>query len=181
MDYRQKYELFFGKTPKGCHVHHIDGNKNNNHILNLIRLTDEDHWLVHFYQGDPVAINRKFVSGASEAGKKGGLAKKPNKRKGQKRFDYEIEAINYGIQNKRRTYFGENNPFFGKKHSQKTLEKFKSKTFSDETKTLMSLAAKKRLKDPTKHPMFGKKRVFTDEHREKLRQANLKRYQKEII
>lgn len=37
--YRQIYEQHFGNIPKGYHIHHIDGNRDNNNPKNLITLS----------------------------------------------------------------------------------------------------------------------------------------------
>ena len=36
-----------GDVPKGCHIHHIDGNKNNNEICNLACVNGKDHVSYH--------------------------------------------------------------------------------------------------------------------------------------
>lgn len=41
----QKYN---GLIPKGFHIHHIDGNKDNNDISNLIAISAQDHESYHF-------------------------------------------------------------------------------------------------------------------------------------
>ena len=41
--HRCVYEAFIGEIPKGYHVHHIDGNKQNNVISNLQALTVKEH------------------------------------------------------------------------------------------------------------------------------------------
>lgn len=43
----QKYN---GPIPEGCHVHHIDGNKDNNDISNLELMTVHDHTSYHASQ-----------------------------------------------------------------------------------------------------------------------------------
>ena len=42
------YEKFNGKIPKGMQVHHIDHNKDNNDISNLILLTRQEHNKIHY-------------------------------------------------------------------------------------------------------------------------------------
>ena len=37
----------FGKIPDGSEIHHIDGNKHNNHINNLKLLTEDEHKRLH--------------------------------------------------------------------------------------------------------------------------------------
>ena len=41
--HRLVYETFVGAIPKGYHVHHIDGNKQNNRVDNLMVLSESDH------------------------------------------------------------------------------------------------------------------------------------------
>ena len=45
--HREVYKHYFGSIPKGFQVHHIDGDKDNNHIENLIALPAREHALVH--------------------------------------------------------------------------------------------------------------------------------------
>lgn len=35
--------------PKGCHIHHIDGDKGNNAISNLVCLTAQEHLIIHAF------------------------------------------------------------------------------------------------------------------------------------
>lgn len=41
------FEKFYGGIPKGCHVHHKDGNKTNNCILNLQIIPISEHNKLH--------------------------------------------------------------------------------------------------------------------------------------
>ena len=80
------------KKPVGYHIHHVDGNPNNNDISNLICITHEEHYLIHKKQaeetgsykdaaaarflwredfGDLPAPWNKGVKGAQEAWNKG--------------------------------------------------------------------------------------------------------------
>jgi hypothetical protein len=45
--HRYVYEFYNGKIPNGFDVHHVDGNKNNNDISNLVILTRQDHAKIH--------------------------------------------------------------------------------------------------------------------------------------
>lgn len=41
--HRCVYETFVGAIPKGYHIHHIDENKQNNNVTNLMMLSKSDH------------------------------------------------------------------------------------------------------------------------------------------
>jgi hypothetical protein len=41
--HRLVYESVYGKIPRGCHIHHVDGNRLNNEISNLQLLTIAEH------------------------------------------------------------------------------------------------------------------------------------------
>ena len=72
-NYRKIWEEFNErKIPKGNHIHHIDGNHDNNDPSNLLCVTPDEHWRIHFEQGDMICLSGKFIQGASEAGKLGG-------------------------------------------------------------------------------------------------------------
>jgi hypothetical protein len=52
VNYRKIYEQHFGPIPKDNHgrsyqIHHIDGDKNNNNIENLLCLSIEAHYQLH--------------------------------------------------------------------------------------------------------------------------------------
>lgn len=50
--YRRLYEQHFGPIPKGCHIHHRDGDRSNNHIDNLQCVSVQEHYDIHYSQGD---------------------------------------------------------------------------------------------------------------------------------
>ena len=61
-NYRKLYESVHGKIPKddlgrSYEIHHIDGNHKNNSIENLICISIEEHYNIHFFQGDYNASN----------------------------------------------------------------------------------------------------------------------------
>jgi hypothetical protein len=62
-NYRKIYETNFGPIPKdeyghSYHIHHKDGNHQNNDPLNLIALSAQEHYDVHYEQGDFWACHR---------------------------------------------------------------------------------------------------------------------------
>jgi hypothetical protein len=63
VNYRKIYESYYGKIPKGYHIHHIDGNPFNNDISNLQCVSAEEHTKIH---------KNEFTKWASIGGKKGG-------------------------------------------------------------------------------------------------------------
>lgn len=55
--YRKIYEQHYGPIPKdrngrSYEIHHIDGDHNNNDITNLKCVTIEEHYAIHYSQGD---------------------------------------------------------------------------------------------------------------------------------
>jgi hypothetical protein len=57
MSYRKIWEKHNGKIPYGYEIHHIDGNRKNNHISNLLCVSIEDHYKIHYEQGDYLACS----------------------------------------------------------------------------------------------------------------------------
>ena len=58
--YRKIYEKHYGKIPRdpdgrSYEIHHIDGNHQNNDPANLVAVTLQEHYDLHFSQGDYAA------------------------------------------------------------------------------------------------------------------------------
>ena len=56
-DYRKIYQEHYGPIPvdesgRTYEIHHIDGNRNNNSITNLKAVSIQEHFQIHFNQGD---------------------------------------------------------------------------------------------------------------------------------
>jgi hypothetical protein len=72
--YRKTYELYKGPIPKDdegrtYEIHHIDGNRDNNDIFNLVALSIQDHYDIHYLQreyGACLLISRKMNLTAEE-------------------------------------------------------------------------------------------------------------------
>lgn len=67
MNYRKLWEDVHGKIPKDENgrtydIHHIDGNRKNNSIENLICLSIEDHYKVHLKQFEETKSEKEFRS-----------------------------------------------------------------------------------------------------------------------
>lgn len=61
--YRKIYENHHGKIPvdeagRTYDVHHIDGDRSNNDPTNLVALSIQDHYNIHYSQGDWMACHR---------------------------------------------------------------------------------------------------------------------------
>ncbi|NNU96185.1 HNH endonuclease signature motif containing protein [Anoxybacillus sp. EFIL] len=59
--HRYVWEYFHGEIPKGWHVHHVDGDKNNNHISNLVIIPHGKHATLH---GEMNALDERWLEWA---------------------------------------------------------------------------------------------------------------------
>ena len=73
MNYRELYEGVYGEIPKdesgrSFEIHHKDGDHSNDSIENLVALSIQDHYNIHFEQGDFNACNliSRRIDGLSE-------------------------------------------------------------------------------------------------------------------
>jgi hypothetical protein len=62
-NYRKIYEHHHGPIPKDeqgktFHIHHMDGNHSNNHPDNLKAVSNQEHYDIHYAQGDWAACHR---------------------------------------------------------------------------------------------------------------------------
>lgn len=76
--HRAVWEYHNGEIPKGYHIHHVDGNKANNNIDNLVCIKGTEHLTHHMSQPEVVQKSRISIDKArisackwhsSEAGK----------------------------------------------------------------------------------------------------------------
>jgi hypothetical protein len=51
-DYRRIYQKHYGPIPDGYDIHHIDGNHLNNNPTNLLAVSYQEHYDIHFAQGN---------------------------------------------------------------------------------------------------------------------------------
>ncbi len=56
--HRKIYIKHFGPIPEGFDIHHIDGNHSNNDPFNLKAVSLQEHYDIHFSQGDYAAALR---------------------------------------------------------------------------------------------------------------------------
>ena len=51
--HRRAWKRHYGRFPRcGYHLHHVDGDSNNNSVSNLVELTPQQHFEVHYHQQD---------------------------------------------------------------------------------------------------------------------------------
>jgi len=56
--HRKIYTKIYGPIPEGYDIHHIDGNHNNNDPSNLMAVSLQEHFNIHYSQGDYGAAHR---------------------------------------------------------------------------------------------------------------------------
>ncbi len=153
-NYRKIYELYYGSIPKdntgrSFEIHHIDGDRTNNHILNLVALSIQDHYDVHNIQGDYGACLRIAEKMKLSHEKLSSLARFHQKEKVKNRTHPWCSG------DSRKAY-----STLGKKHSEETKNKIskanKGRIFSEEHKRKLSEKAKLRLSNPKNHPNYNK-------------------------
>ena len=66
--HRLIFEDFYGPIPKNCVVHHKDGNKLNNCIMNLELMTWSDHAKHHFKENEHPRKGYRKPNSISKAG-----------------------------------------------------------------------------------------------------------------
>lgn len=142
--YRKIWKEYHNQDiPKGWHIHHIDGNHNNNNPENLMCVSPHVHWCIHFLQGDPIALKGKFIQKAEEMGKLGGQKSTYTRNLKHKKILQDLIRKNILSKNIK--------SFKGKKHTEKTKEILASyrrgKKMSEETKKKISEAIKNKYKN----------------------------------
>jgi hypothetical protein len=121
IDYRKIWEEYNNKTiPSGYHIHHIDGDSHNNSPENLLCVSPEEHWKMHYEQGDIIAKNGIFIQGASGAGKLGGAAGKGKTISEEQRLKMSISI--------KKAYSKKGSWNKGRKRSKETKEKISAAT-----------------------------------------------------
>jgi hypothetical protein len=143
INYRKIWEEYNNKKiPNGYHIHHIDGNRENNAPSNLECLSPEDHYLKHMELGLPYkGMSKGWIVGASEAGKKGG-----KNGKGWKHTKQTSEKLSASLK---------------LSYQERGGSPLKGRKISESTKKKISIATK-----GENNPIYGKKR--SDEVKEKI-------------
>lgn len=143
-DYRRLWESVNGAIPIDDHgrpyeIHHIDGDRSNNSISNLICISIEEHYKIHHEQGDYMAC---LI-----------MSKRMN-------MSYEDTLSLARIALKQRDQTGEKNPMWGKSTSDivKRVWEGRDETYRKEFGRKVSLS-KKGTKLGTENHMYGRSAV----------------------
>ena len=128
-NYRKLWSDHYGDIPIDENgvtydIHHIDGNRNNNAIDNLIAISIMDHYKIHLNQGDIASAHRissrinltdqershinKLISEYNKGRKRKDVSIKNSESIGEKNHMFGKKNVFRSEQNKKQT--GENNP-----------------------------------------------------------------------
>lgn len=160
LNYRKIWEDANGPIPldysgRKMEVHHIDGDRTNNSLDNLQLLTIDEHYDIHYNQGDWAACqsiaNRMKISPEEKSKRCSQLAQK-RISEGTHHFQ-DPEFIKKDSERKSRDRRGENHPLYGTKASKETIQKR-----SDSHKKLVDQ---------------GIHYLQSEEHRERMRNKSL--------
>lgn len=150
-NYRKIWEEFHGPIPKDSNgrsyeIHHVNGDHNDDRLENLKLVTIEEHYNIHFLQGDYAAchlIAKRMAQDPKELSK---IISQLNKLRTGKANPF------YGKTHSEETkkiisekMSGENNPFYGKKrpeHGEKVSKALKGKPKTEEHKKALSESKK---------------------------------------
>lgn len=176
INYRKIYEQHYGSIPKDPNgrtydIHHIDGNRENNHPSNLVALSIQEHYNIHMDQEDYGAAQLLAIKMEKSPELISELAKKGNVKRvseGTHHFlDSEIQRKNAKIQNAKRVADGTHHFLDREKSSAAAHKRVANGTnpFCDKDKARER--ANKKVADGT-HPFLGgdiqRKRVREGTH-----------------
>jgi hypothetical protein len=150
-NYRSVWEAVYGEIPtdafnRSFEIHHIDGNRDNNEISNLQCVSIDEHYDIHFQQGDFGACHLIAKRKATSSRELSQIVSDLNKRR-----------------------IGEKNPFFGKKHTQDVKDRI-SKQMSGKNHPFFG---KKRPDFAKKVSAALKGKVRSPEHCANIRKAKI--------
>ena len=149
--HRLIFEDFYGEIPEGCVIHHKDGNKTNNCILNLQILSHSNHNSLHMtgernpYYGKSLSEEHKRKLSEAHSGENNYWYGKHLSEEHKRKLSESCKGKIVSEESRRKmseSTKGEKNPMYGKTHSaearQKISEAWKGRHHSLETKQKMS-------------------------------------------
>lgn len=173
--YRKIYENHYGPIPKdetgrSFEIHHIDGNRSNNDPINLKCVSIQEHYDIHYSQGDWAAclkIGSKMKISPEELSNIASLNSKKRISEGTHPFKRKGFAKE---QNLKRVADG-SHPFMGEKGSKRSrelqLERIKNGNHPFLGGAIQKKVNKKRVKEGTHNfsgPSLNKERVRKGTH-----------------
>jgi HNH endonuclease len=177
--YRKIYEQHYGPIPKDeqgrtYEIHHIDGNHNNNDINNLKCVSIQEHYDIHYAQGDYGAcwlISRKMGLTTEQLSDLSKKVQKDRKEKGTHPFlNSEIQRSNALKQ----IANGQNNLVNGVNPVYKRIEEGTHHFLNSEYQRNLQL---KRIEKGTHHLLAANRKKLTCPHCGKTGgDSNMKRY-----
>ena len=152
MNYRKIWEKHYGVIPvdengKTYEIHHIDGNRKNNDINNLVAISIKDHYEIHLKKGDYLAahiINKRIKNSTEYIGWKHRESTKKKisiKNKGRKFSEDHKKNMSLCRLGRKR------NP-----HSEETKEKIRQSKLGDKNP-----AKRKEVRDRISNTQKGRK------------------------
>lgn len=139
LNYRKIWEDVNGEIPNNHEIHHIDGDRCNNSIENLICVSIEEHYKIHLSQGDYMACS--II--ATRMG-----------------MSYDDRLAIHRLAMKKRDQSGSKNPMYGKSTS-KTVKAYWDSMTTEERKERIHKHSSFWNYDKTgsNNPMFGRSAV----------------------
>ena len=165
---------------QGMDIHHLDENKLNNSLSNLVYLTPSEHISIH-HKGKHHSLETKKKMSEAKKGEKHPLYGKQLSEETKQKMSKSHKGKTSSEETKQKlskSISGEKHPLYGKHHSDETKRKMseakKGKHFSDEHKRKISEKLKgKHHSDEHKRKISeaNKGKHFSDEHKRKIREA----------
>jgi HNH endonuclease len=163
--YRRLYEQAHGPIPKDSNgrtydIHHIDGNRKNNHPSNLVALSIDEHYKVHYDQGDWQACDALAKRMKLSVGIISELASKANKDRVENKQHHFCSSEWQSRQAKKRVSNGTHN-FIGGKLIKKLVQEGKHPAQKQENRIMQrerNLSLSKEGKHPWQNPDIARYR-----------------------
>ena len=145
-----------GQIPKGYHIHHIDGDKTNNNIDNLLCLSPEMHFLFHEDRYIEMGLGKDYAAMRFLA--------KDSRRLDN--YDGPMKGRNHSDETKRKISESKKGKASGRKG--KKMTEAQKKLISDRTKLAMQNPdVKKKISDAAKGRVPWNKGIKQEDYKKK--------------